>query len=200
MSLKLKLAIIPAAILSFVGVMGGTHCCPLCATLVDAVTGRSTACAAISFTDVSVTDATLLADGGVHAIKVKDLDDKEITLGELAKGKPMLIDIWATWCAPCRSYRKTLHSVHESVKDKVSMVAMSVDANGRHAVKKFLESNDSLGVEMIASPDFNAAVNKVNAKNSIPKTVLVDSKGSIVKVLVGALDADQVKREIAALK
>ena len=60
--------------------------------------------------------------------KLVDLDGKTWTLSEL-KGKTVLINVWASWCGPCRGEHPYLQALYEKVKDRkdIAVVSMSID-------------------------------------------------------------------------
>src|SRR5215831_5250032 len=55
------------------------------------------------------------------AFTLKDVDGREITLASL-RGKPVLLDFWATWCEPCREATPHIQALHDQYKDKSLMV------------------------------------------------------------------------------
>jgi len=118
---------------------------------------------------------------------VRDLDGNEFPLSRLA-GRPMIIEIWATWCGPCRKNRATVHSLLPTFPKRLAVVGISVDT-GPDLVKNFLRSNSANEFELMATPEFMEFVRARNASPSIPKTMYVDSKGRVADLSEGTQSA-----------
>ena len=60
---------------------------------------------------------------------VKDVSDSSFEQEVLGADKPVLVDFWAEWCAPCRMLAPTVEAVAEHYGDNASVVKMNVDDN-----------------------------------------------------------------------
>ena len=58
----------------------------------------------------------------------------------LASDKPVIVDFWAAWCAPCRAISPIIDEIGEQYGDKVSVVKLDVDANMNVAMKYAITS------------------------------------------------------------
>jgi thiol-disulfide isomerase/thioredoxin len=123
--------------------------------------------------------------GPVHQLSVVDLEGNKVSLAKFA-GRPMIIEIWATWCGPCRANRRNVHELKTQgrLPERLAVVGVSVDT-GASLVKGFLKSNPGNEAEFMASPEFNEFVRARNASPSIPKTLYVDSKGRVADLAEG---------------
>jgi thiol-disulfide isomerase/thioredoxin len=125
--------------------------------------------------------------GPVHKLTVRDLDGNPVSLAQYA-GRPMIIEIWATWCGPCRQNRATVHSLQAGFPEKLVVIGVSMDT-GPQLVKSFLQSNPANDGEFMATQEFNDFVALKNPSGLIPKTMYVDSRGRVADLAEGVQSA-----------
>ena len=122
----------------------------------------------------------------VGEIKFVDGSGAARTLAEF-KGRVVLMNIWATWCVPCRKEMPALDKLQESMgSDKFEVVAMSVDRAGVAASAKFLESINVKNLKLYADP--TARLNGVLKVFAMPSSILIDAEGREVGRLLGEAD------------
>ena len=117
----------------------------------------------------------------------KDPDGGDISMADF-KGTPVLVNLWATWCAPCVKELPTVDRLAErhAVDGELGVVAVSVDMGPRNSVKAFL---DKLGIKHLGAyqdPEM-ALAGALNA-NVMPTTILFDKDGREVWRYIGDLD------------
>jgi thiol-disulfide isomerase/thioredoxin len=189
--LKTALAILalPAAAAGYVVVMGTTGACPTCASIVSSVTGgaASSETAAVATTPATSADPadSIIEATGMFAIPLMDLDGNAVTLAEHA-GRPMLIEVWATWCGPCRKVRSIIKEHETELSNVATLVGVSVDQGGPAVVKSYLAKGDGPRMlEFMVTPQFRAAIAPLDTKNTIPKLVYVGADGRIANLSYG---------------
>ncbi|MEJ2114110.1 MAG: TlpA disulfide reductase family protein [Flavobacteriaceae bacterium] len=106
------------------------------------------------------------------------------------KGKYVYVDVWATWCGPCKREIPSLKKVEEAYKDKnIAFVSISVDAPKRHggsvekaydAWKKMVTEKELGGVQLLADKDYESDFMKAYKIRGIPRFMLIDPEGNIV--------------------
>jgi thiol-disulfide isomerase/thioredoxin len=102
------------------------------------------------------------------------------------KGKFVYLDIWATWCGPCKREIPHLKQLEEEFKGKdIHFVSISVDnVDGRRGSRESwlkMVTNDQLGgIQLFADNDFNSKFIRDYNINSIPRFILLDPNGNIV--------------------
>jgi cytochrome c biogenesis protein CcmG/thiol:disulfide interchange protein DsbE len=152
---------------------------------------------ALSFQAIAQTGRT------VPSVSVKKLDGTTIDTKDLNNnGKPMIINFWATWCAPCVKELNTIADEYPTwVKETgVKMVAVSIDdARNSAKVKPFV---DAKGWEYEIILDPNSDFKRALGVNNPPMTFLVDGKGNIVWTHTGYApgDEDELYEEVQKLK
>ncbi|MXN91486.1 redoxin domain-containing protein [Flavobacterium sp. Sd200] len=98
------------------------------------------------------------------------------------KGKYVYIDVWATWCGPCRQEIPHLKKVEEKYHGKnIVFTSISVDTAKDHDKwKKMVESQSLGGVQLFADKDWKSDFIQAYGINSIPRFILIDPKGNVV--------------------
>jgi peroxiredoxin len=130
------------------------------------------------------------------------LDGKSFTLRDCFKkpGKVVLLDIWATWCGPCRAEIPYIINLQKKyAKKPVAIVGVSID-DKKETVKSFVKK---MKINYTICHDPNAeTVGKPYDVRSIPATYIIDKKGVIRfphRGFGGPDDAANMDREIASL-
>jgi thiol-disulfide isomerase/thioredoxin len=127
-----------------------------------------------------------------------DADGRERTLADW-KGKVVLLNLWATWCAPCRKEMPALDRLQASLgSEKFEVVAVSVDRTGIDGARKFLDEINVRRLAVLADP--NARMATTLKAIGLPATLLLDAEGREIGRLVGPAewDAPEAKALIRA--
>jgi thiol-disulfide isomerase/thioredoxin len=124
-----------------------------------------------------------------------DADGQAVTLADF-EGKPVLLNIWATWCPPCKAEMPTLDALAKLEKDRMAVVAVSQDLDGRAPVLAFFNETGVQNLEPYTDTD-NAILAAFNNALALPTTILYDSAGKEVWRLTGGVEWDDA--EIAEL-
>lgn len=105
-----------------------------------------------------------------------DLDGNATSLSNY-KGKVVLLNFWATWCPPCRLEMPTMEKAYRKYRDNgFEVVAVSVDAGPKSAVKHFLQEL-GLSFQVLLDPDMETL--RAFRGFSLPTTVVIDRQGLI---------------------
>ncbi len=102
-------------------------------------------------------------------------------LSDLA-GKYVYIDVWATWCGPCRGEIPFLQKIEEKYHDKkIAFVSISVDEDKDHEKwKKFVTDKSLGGIQLFADKNWYSEFITSFGINSIPRFILIDPKGVVL--------------------
>lgn len=107
-----------------------------------------------------------------------DINGKMVSLADL-KGKYVYIDVWATWCGPCRGELPSLKKLEEDYAGKgIAFVSLSCDKD-KAAWEKMVKSGDMKGIQLHMGPQ-DEFMNQYMI-NGIPRFILLDKEGKIIK-------------------
>jgi thiol-disulfide isomerase/thioredoxin len=133
-----------------------------------------------------------------------DAEGKTRTLEEW-RGKVVLLNLWATWCAPCRKEMPGLDRLQgELGSDKFQVLAVSADKTGIAGAKAFLDKIKVTKLAVYADP--TVRIHSGLKAIGMPATILIDAQGREIGRLVGPAEWDTpeakslIKAAIAAQK
>ncbi|HEV2569584.1 MAG TPA: TlpA disulfide reductase family protein [Sphingomonas sp.] len=109
---------------------------------------------------------------------------KPVTLAAF-KGKPVLVNLWATWCGPCVAEMPTLDGIAQRAGGKLKVLTVSQDRAGVDIGKTFAKGGYKL-LEQYRDPE--SKLGFAFATGMLPTTVLYDAEGKEVWRVVGAMD------------
>jgi thiol-disulfide isomerase/thioredoxin len=134
-------------------------------------------------------------------VTFRDAAERERTLADW-RGKVVLLNLWATWCVPCRKEMPALDRLQgELGSDAFEVLAVCVDRAGLAGARKFLDENGVARLALYVDPSQRMAASLRAA--GLPATLLIDGQGREIGRLLGPAEWDgpDAKRLIrAALK
>lgn len=111
--------------------------------------------------------------------KCFDRDGKEYSFSSF-KGKVIYVDMWATWCGPCRREIPDLKKLEEEYHGKnVQFLSVSTDRD-LQAWKNFIAENQMGGLQLHQNTETPQNLSQLYLVNSIPRFIMIDKKGNIV--------------------
>jgi peroxiredoxin len=127
--------------------------------------------------------------------ELTDAAGKKWSLAAL-RGKPVLLNFWATWCAPCAKEMPALESVSRRFRGALTVLTVSVDESW-DAVKSFFPHGTDLPVLL----DSGKEIIKLYGTEKFPETFLIDSEGRLQQLFYQAdWDSPDGDRCLAALR
>lgn len=136
------------------------------------------------------------------ALSFNGPDGKPRTIADFA-GKTLLVNLWATWCVPCREEMPALNALQKELgSDRFEVVAINIDTGTDEKPKAFLDETGvhELGYYRDSSMGVFNALKKEGLAFGLPVTLLMDDKGCLVSAMNGpaAWDSDDAKALIRA--
>ena len=114
-----------------------------------------------------------------------DLNGQQVSLSD-HRGKVVLVNIWATWCAPCRQEMPSMQKLYEKFRgENFEILAVSVDSTGRDAVASFMRK---LNLTFPALLDPKGAIGPLYGATGVPESIIIDDEGIVVQKIIGPID------------
>ena len=125
-----------------------------------------------------------------YNFKIKTLSGEVIDFNQY-KGKVVFINLWATWCAPCRVEMPSIQELYKGIdKEKIQFVVLSLDSDGDlPKIVKFVDKN-SFTFPVFQPKGYLPDLLQVP---SIPTTFIIDKNGNIVSKKVGTTNFNTSK-------
>ncbi len=133
----------------------------------------------------------------VPDLTLETMDGSTIDL-QAQEGRLLLVNFWATWCAPCREEIPALKKLHTDLRaEGLRVIGVALDRKGREVVAPFA---DKLGVNYPIVIDSEGTVEaEFGPIPGLPTTILVTPEGQITKQVVGIFPIDEMRSRIRAM-
>lgn len=121
--------------------------------------------------------------------KMKDAEimniDKKVSRLSDYKGKVIMLNLWATWCPPCRAEIPSMQKLFNDLKNKDFIIIAVSQGEDLNTVNKFLKNTSYTFPIFI---DKNNEVARSYSTGSIPTTYLINKQGNIIARFIGGID------------
>jgi thiol-disulfide isomerase/thioredoxin len=117
-----------------------------------------------------------------YNFELKDVNDKTYTLSGF-KGKVVVIDMWAMWCAPCLAEKPVMEKIAEGYHDRKDIVFVGVSTDGlnrREVWKGFVQKKGFTSIELLSN--HTESIQQYYKIEGIPRFLVFDREGRIVTV------------------
>lgn len=125
------------------------------------------------------------APSAVMQTAIKVLDGTEFKV-EDKKGKVVLLNLWATWCGPCRAEMPDLIALQDKYRDKdFEIVGLNTDNESAESIKAFAQQMKLNYTLAWTDGTLMSALMSISKFNGIPQSYLIDREGKLRGVFVG---------------
>lgn len=138
------------------------------------------------------------AQEAAPSLELRDLKGAPHKLEEY-RGKPVVLNFWATWCGPCAAEMPLLTEMQKRYQGRVLFIAASIDDDDmKPQIEAFIKKHqgDALTVMMGATLD---SLHDFGLEQVMPGTVFIDAEGNIVDRLSGALKRTDLQKRLRKL-
>jgi peroxiredoxin len=111
------------------------------------------------------------------------LDGQSYSLSEL-RGRPILLNLWASWCLPCRAEMPALQRVYEEHQAQ-GFIVLAVNATNQDSPGAAAAFVEELGLSYPILLDEEGTVSRLYGLRALPTTFFIDAEGKIIEVIVG---------------
>lgn len=157
------------------------------------------AVALLIFSGVDSASPFIPLQGNVTSYRLKTLAGKKISLKDY-RGSPLLINFWATWCAPCRKEFPIIKEIEKKFgKDGLVVLAVNIDDTRTISGVKSFVSAHSLNFTIPLDP--NRKLFNNFRGSSLPLTLLIDASGNVIRTYSGFLGVweEDINRQLSEL-
>ena len=127
----------------------------------------------------------------VPDLTLETLDGASIDLAE-QDGRLLLVNFWATWCAPCREEIPDLKALHSDLEeDGLTVIGVALDRKGREVVDPFVDQHE-INYPIVVDAEGTAEA-ELGPIPGLPTTILVTPDGQITKRVVGIFPTDEMR-------
>ncbi len=110
------------------------------------------------------------------------------------KGRPVILNFWATWCAPCATEIPELKQV--ATNSDVKVIGIALDQDGMNTIKPFVQSNNINYTVLVGDEELFRQFNGVG----IPYTLVLDASQRIVKIYRGPTTRESLEQDLRAMR
>lgn len=128
-----------------------------------------------------------------------DASGKTVSLADF-KGKPILLNFWASWCGPCQSEMPAMQAAYEQYGSEIEFLIVNMtgmSGETQETASQFIKEN---GYTFPVYYDQSSSAQAAYGVSAVPQTYLIDPEGNIIGAAMGALDTASIEQGIQMLQ
>jgi thiol-disulfide isomerase/thioredoxin len=132
------------------------------------------------------------------SLKLHDLKGAPHALEDY-RGKPVLLNFWATWCVPCAAEMPLLNEMQKQYQGKVVFIAASIDDEDmKPQIEAFIKKHQGKALTVMIGATLDS-LDDFGVNQGMPGTVFIDAEGKIVDRITGALKRPDLEQRLRKL-
>ena len=143
-----------------------------------------------------MTGLRLINKPTLSEIQVTMLSGESTSLAALADGKPMVVNLWASWCPPCRREMPVLAAAQK--RETWASFVFANQGENRATVQRYLSAGQLELANVVLDRD--TRIGFVAGSSALPITLFYDASGQLVATHLGALSAASLTKRLSALR
>lgn len=129
---------------------------------------------------------------------VVDENGEEYQLSDF-KGKPVVLNFWASWCGPCKSEMPDFEKAYQKYKDEISFLMVNLTDGSRETVEKASAHVKEQGYSFPVYYDTMSEAAMTYGVYSIPTSYFINKEGNIIAHAQGAIDKENLEKGISMI-
>lgn len=135
------------------------------------------------------------SQANLPALTLTALDGEEVSLAQF-EGRPMVVNLWATWCPPCRREMPVLAEAQQS-EEGIAFLFIN-QGEGPHTINQYLEEEQLALGNVLLDPS-SSTMRQLGA-NGLPSTYFFNADGELVDTHFGAVSSASLKSNLRSIK
>jgi len=123
---------------------------------------------------------------------LQDTSGRSVRLADL-RGQPVLVNIWASWCGPCKAEMPALQRLYQDYQAR-GFEILAVNATAQDSQENALAFSKSLGLTFPILFDYQGEVSRLYQAQSLPSSFFINKDGTINEVVIGGPMAEALLR------
>ena len=124
-----------------------------------------------------------LETSGVPDFTLKTLDGRKVSLSDY-RGRIAVVNIWATWCAPCVKEFPSLQGLVKAMGGKVVVIAVSYDRT-REDIETFIKAFGGVPENFLVVWDQEKITTRIFGTDVLPETYIISQQGKLIRKIAG---------------
>ncbi len=129
---------------------------------------------------------------------VLDRDGNKVSLSSL-RGKPVVLNFWASWCGPCKSEMPDFEAAYQKYGADVQFIMVNLTDGKNETVESAIECIDSLGYNFPIYFDTESEAVAAYGISAIPATFFINAEGQLVTYATGAIGSELIEKGIGMI-